>query len=93
MAKADWTIRRRVVVATLAFCGGEVLYLTVYGRDIELHGTIAASLILLAGSVIGSYVFGATWDDKNEREAERRGWHRRRRDEDSDPTPPEGFAS
>lgn len=93
MAKADWTIRRRVVGATLAFCGGEVLYLTVYGQDTELHRTIAASLILLAGSVIGSYVFGATWDDKNEREAERRGWRRPRRDDDAEPQPPEGFAS
>jgi len=28
---------------------------------------VVLALIALAGGVIGSYVFGATWDDKNAR--------------------------
>lgn len=60
-----WTIRRRIVVATLSFCAGEIIYLTGWGRDTELHRVIATSLTLLAGSTIGSYIFGAAWDAKN----------------------------
>jgi hypothetical protein len=42
----------------------------IKGNDTELHNSIANGLILLAGSIIGSYIFGATWDDlgrKNDR--------------------------
>lgn len=59
-----WTIRRRVVNLTLAFCAACILYLIIAGEDTRLHETIASGLILLSGSVIGSYIFGATWDDK-----------------------------
>lgn len=59
-----WKIRRRIISSTLIFCAGVILYLVLYGKDIQLHEAIANGLILLAGSVIGSYVFGATWDDK-----------------------------
>ena len=59
-----WRIRRRIVNLTLAFCAGCVVYLIAAGADTDLNKAIANGLILLAGSVIGSYVFGATWDDK-----------------------------
>ena len=36
-----------------------------YGSDTKLHEAIVSSAFLLAGGVIGSYVFGAVWDDKN----------------------------
>jgi hypothetical protein len=36
----------------------------VHAEDTELHQSIANGLILLSGSVISSYIFGATWDDK-----------------------------
>ena len=62
--KNNWKIRRRVVNATLVFCAVSVAYLMLAGDDTDLHRSIANGLILLAGSVIGSYVFGATWDDK-----------------------------
>lgn len=63
----EWKRRRRVIFATLAFCAAEVAYLTIWGTDTGLNNTIVTSLILLAGSVIGSYVFGAVWDDANAR--------------------------
>ena len=37
----------------------------VWSRDTEVNQTIANGLVFLAISVIGSYVFGATWDDMN----------------------------
>lgn len=65
LPRPSWAIRRRIIVATLAFCAGEVVFLTAWGRDTDLHETIANGIILLAGSVIGAYVFGAVWDDRN----------------------------
>lgn len=67
---APWRVRRNLIIAILVFCASEIVYLTIWGRDTELHRVIATSLILLAGSTIGTYVFGATWDNKNERDAE-----------------------
>ena len=61
----NWKIRRRLVILTIAYCAGYVLYLGVWGGDTELSRSIANGLILLAGSTLGSYVFGVTWDDKN----------------------------
>lgn len=63
--KTSWRIRRRVVALTLLFCAGEILYLTGWGKDTDLASTIANGILILAGSVIGGYVFGAVWDDKN----------------------------
>jgi hypothetical protein len=65
IAKPSWKIRRRIVLATLLFCAGEVLYLTVWAESTDLAQTIANGVLILAGSVIGSYVFGAVWDDMN----------------------------
>lgn len=63
--RPSWKIRRRVVALTLLFCGGATVWLLGWGEDTELNRTIANGLILLAGGVIGSYVFGAAWDDMN----------------------------
>ena len=39
-------------------------YLAIFGRPVSLSETIANGCLLLMASVIGSYVFGAVWDDK-----------------------------
>jgi hypothetical protein len=69
---APWGVRRRLVIGTLLFCAAEVVYLTVWGKDTELHRAIVTSIILLASTTLGSYLFGATWDNKNQRDAELR---------------------
>jgi hypothetical protein len=61
----SWFVRRRIIVGTLLFCAVTVGYITLYGTDTRLNETIIECSFLLAGSVIGSYVFGAIWDDKN----------------------------
>lgn len=63
--KPCWRVRRRIIIGILLFCGLTVGYMVLKGEDTELNRTIASSLILLAGSTVGSYVFGAVWDDKN----------------------------
>ena len=63
--KRSWKIRRRIILATLTFCASGVGYLIGWGADTRLNETLANGLLLLAGSTIGSYVFGAAWDDMN----------------------------
>ncbi|RUV98330.1 hypothetical protein EOA88_00385 [Mesorhizobium sp. M5C.F.Ca.IN.020.14.1.1] len=63
--KPTWRIRRRMVVLVLLWSSGMVTYLAVWGQADSLRESIATALILLMGSTLGSYVFGAVWDDKN----------------------------
>jgi hypothetical protein len=65
IGRPTWRVRRRIVISTLIFCAGETVYLTGWAADTELARTIANGVLILAGSVIGGYVFGAVWDDKN----------------------------
>jgi len=65
MDRPSWKHRRRVVFGALIFCALAITWLMIRGEDIRLHETIAVGLIGLAVSVIGSYVFGAAWDDRN----------------------------
>lgn len=62
--RSSWAIRRRIIIAVLLWCGGMVTYLAVFGRPISLSETTVNGCLLLMASVIGSYVFGAVWDDK-----------------------------
>lgn len=64
MFRSSWTMRRRIIIGTLLWCGGMVTYLSILGRPIQLSETAVNGLLLLMASVIGSYVFGAVWDDK-----------------------------
>jgi hypothetical protein len=59
-----WTVRRRIIVLTLIFCAGLVTYITFKGTDTRTAETIVQSAFYLAGAVIGSYVFGAVWQDR-----------------------------
>lgn len=65
IARPSWKIRRRIIVATLIFCALEIVWFTFKGKDTNLANNIVLGCFALAGSTIGSYVFGAVWDDKN----------------------------
>lgn len=64
--RGTWKNRRRVIFSTLMYCAGSITYLLGWGQDTGLHQDIASGLILLVASVIGSYVFGAVWDDSRQ---------------------------
>lgn len=64
LMRSSWAIRRRIIIGTLLWCAAMVTYLAVFGRAVSLSETIANGCLLLMASVIGSYVFGAVWDDK-----------------------------
>jgi hypothetical protein len=70
----DWTRRRRLLFATVAYCAvtvGCIVYNPGDGQQAIVRGSIAHALVLLAGSCVGSYVFGVAWDDKNRIENEK----------------------
>jgi hypothetical protein len=63
-----WNFRRKVVVSTLSFCAGVISYLAYYGHQSEAIGSsIVGGCFTLGTAVIGSYIFGAVWHDKNEK--------------------------
>lgn len=61
----DWRIRRRIVILLLIWCVGMVSYIAIFGPPDQLREAIATALILLIGSLVGSYVFGVIWDAKS----------------------------
>lgn len=60
----DWRIRRRIIILLLLWSVGTVTYITIFGPPDQLREAIATSLILLIGSIVGSYVFGVIWENK-----------------------------
>lgn len=64
----SWSVRRKIILTTLLYCGLAVTYVIVAGVDTRVYETVVMSSFGLAGMVIGSYVFGAVWDDRSRRE-------------------------
>lgn len=66
--KPSWRNRRKVIFWSLVFCAGTWIWLLGLAPllGITVATSIAESAItmsaFLAGSVIGGYVFGATWE-------------------------------
>lgn len=61
--KPSWKVRRRIILSTLVFCAFAVLYIMFQGNDTRINETIVLGCFGLAGSVIGFYVAGASWED------------------------------
>lgn len=63
--KSTWKIRRRIIHATLIFCALCVVYVLVGKDERPVVEVIVLGAFGMATSVIGAYIFGAAWDDKN----------------------------
>ena len=66
--RPPWTQRRRVVFGALFVCAVLILRFAFWpteGIDTELAKLIVLGAFGLAGTTIGTYVFGAAWDDSN----------------------------
>lgn len=58
-----WRTRRRIVFATLLFCAAVVGRFAFFDHaDTRVGEALVTGAFLLAGMVVGSYVFGATWE-------------------------------
>lgn len=70
MPKTSWVLRRRTMFVVLAFCFLVVLIALFQDTEVAETAVIAAFGTIIA--IVGSYVFAATWDDKNLLDASRR---------------------
>lgn len=59
----SWRIRRRFMFAVSAFCMLIIGYIIFRGIDTETAQTAINMAFLCLISILGSYVFGATWED------------------------------
>ncbi|QKC83288.1 hypothetical protein [Mesorhizobium sp. NZP2077] len=65
-----WNVRRRLAIAIIIWGCGLITFLAFFGKPDSLRETIASSVALLVASTVGSFIFGATWDNNSERRAE-----------------------
>ena len=63
----NWKRRRKVMFLALIYIAVVVLWIVVDGADTALNQQVAIALIAAGTAIIGSYVFGAVWDDNNKR--------------------------
>lgn len=61
--KPSWFHRRIVVYASLIFFGALVAYIVLMDKQSGTSEAIALASIAAMASIIGSYVFGAAWQD------------------------------
>lgn len=61
--KSSWTVRRRFMFAVAAFCMWTIGYILYKDRTSGPADTAITMAFLTLISIVGSYVFGATWED------------------------------
>jgi protein-S-isoprenylcysteine O-methyltransferase Ste14 len=67
----SWRYRRRIIHAVLAWCAVFVPVMTWRYPESAIVSQAVIAAIGLAGGTVGSYVFGAVWDDNNSRKSAR----------------------
>lgn len=64
----SWKIRRRIIFSTLLFCAACIVYSMVWQERETIAEVVITNAFLAGGAIIGSYVFGAVWDDRGQRD-------------------------
>lgn len=59
----QWAMRRRIIIISLLACLGLSIHAVAHSP--EMAQAVLPQTALLAGAVIGSYVFGASWERIN----------------------------
>lgn len=63
----NWPRRRRWLAIMLTWMVANAQYLIVFGQDNALHQNALITLLGAIVATLGSYVFGAVWDDREKR--------------------------
>lgn len=63
----NWKIRRIVMFLALIYIGGHVSWIIFRGADTAVNQQLGLALVAAGVAIIGSYVFGAVWDDNDKR--------------------------
>ena len=59
-----WKNRRRMVWIVALVCLGLMVYMAYSGGESSVRVAVMNTVLVVLPSVVGSYVFGAVWDDK-----------------------------
>lgn len=62
--KPPWRLRRKIIMSALFFNAFVILMCLFREMPESVAETAISSAFYSAGMLIGSYVFGAVWDDK-----------------------------
>ena len=66
----SWKIRRRFMFVVMGFCMAVILMALLFRPDAGSSATVIMAAFGTITATLGSYVFGATWDDKNRAKSE-----------------------
>ncbi|WFU89458.1 hypothetical protein QA644_10665 [Rhizobium sp. CC1099] len=69
-ASPDWAVRRRIIILSLIWEAVLITFLVVFPRPNAIGEIAMINLASLFGGTVGSYIFGAVWDRKNELKAD-----------------------
>lgn len=64
----SWTYRRTFMFVVSAFCAAVILLALLVKPDAAVAGTAISFGFGTIGAIVGSYVFGAVWEDKNRKD-------------------------
>lgn len=62
----DWKYRRRFMWIISVFCMANIAYVLIAKLETAPADTSVTMSFLTLMGIVGSYVFGAVWDDKNQ---------------------------
>lgn len=66
----SWKIRRAFMFVVVGFSMAVILLALLVKPDAGVSNTVVLAAFGAISATLGSYVFGATWDDKNKAAAE-----------------------
>ncbi len=61
--QSSWKIRRRFMFSVSAFCAWVIVYCLVQDKTSGVADTAVTMAFMTLISILGAYVFGATWED------------------------------
>lgn len=62
--KHSWRLRRRFMFAVAAFCMASISVALVFRADAPVSPSVVSFGFGTLTGIVGSYVFGAVWDDR-----------------------------
>ena len=68
----SWKIRRIFMFAVTGFCMASILLALLVKPDTGVAGTVVSFAFGTITGTLGTYVFGAVWDDKNRVDKEKK---------------------
>ncbi|HVL29546.1 MAG TPA: hypothetical protein VM326_02350 [Sphingomicrobium sp.] len=61
--QSSWAVRRKFMFAVSAFCMAAISYCLLRNLDTKVAEAAVTFAFLTLGGIVGSYVFGAAWED------------------------------